>query len=67
MADDAETLKPMQRLYDLLVEHSSFDPSSKLTTRKIPADTTNSLYVEHHIPAMLMEQRIATSNSHPAA
>jgi hypothetical protein len=62
MADDAAILKPMQRVYDLLVEHSSFDPSSKLVvTHKTPADTTNSLFIEHQIPAMLMEQRIGTS------
>ncbi len=61
MAEDAAILKPMQRVYDLLVEHSSFDPSGKLVTHKTPTDTTNSLFVEHQIPAMLMEQRIGTS------
>lgn len=61
MADDAAVLKPMQRVYDLLVERSSFDPSSKLVTHKTPADTTNSLFIEHQIPVMLMEQRIGTS------
>jgi hypothetical protein len=61
MVDDPTVFKRMKRLEDLLTAGSSFDPSTKLATKKMPADTTNSLYVEYKIPAMLMEQRIATS------
>jgi hypothetical protein len=60
-ADDPATLKTMQRLYDLLVEHSSFDPSRKLTPNKARIDDTNTLFADYHVPVMLMEQRIATS------
>ena len=51
----------MQRLYDLLVERSTFDPSRKLTPSKAKIDDTNTLFAQHHVPVMLMEQRIATS------
>jgi hypothetical protein len=60
-ADDPQTLKLMQRFYDLLVGRSSFDPSRKLTHSKAKIDDTNTLFAEHHVPVMLMEQRIATS------
>jgi hypothetical protein len=59
-ADDPGALKLMQRFYDLLVERSSFDPSRKLTPSKAKIDDTNTLFAEHHVPVMLMEQRIAT-------
>jgi hypothetical protein len=60
-ADDAEVLKLMQRFYDRLVERSSFDPARKFTPSKAKIDDTNTLFAEHHVPVMLMEQRIATS------
>jgi hypothetical protein len=60
-ADDPAVLKTMQRLYDLLVERSSFDPSRKLVPSKGKIDDTNTLFGQHHVPVMLMEQRIATS------
>jgi hypothetical protein len=60
-ADDPATLKTMQRLYDLLVEHTTFDPSRKLTPSKAKIDDTNTLFAQYHVPVMLMEQRIATS------
>jgi hypothetical protein len=50
----------MQHFYDLLVDQTTFDPSRKLELAKSP-DDTDSLYDQHHIPVMLMEQRIATS------
>jgi hypothetical protein len=59
-ADDPAVLKTMQRLHDLLVEGTTFDPSAPLQTRKTPADTTNSLFADYKIPVALMEQRIAT-------
>src|SRR5439155_24242074 len=49
-ADDPVVLKTMQRLYDLLVEGTTFDPSTPLQTRKTPADTTNSLFAQYKIP-----------------
>ncbi len=57
-ADDPATLKTMQRFYNLLVEHSTFDPSRKLTPNKTKVDDTNSLFGQHQVPVMLMEQRI---------
>jgi hypothetical protein len=58
--DDPAVLKTMQRLYDLLVEHSTFDPSRKLASNKTKVDDTNSLFAQYRIPVMLMEQRIST-------
>ena len=58
-ANNDEVLKPMRKLYDLLVERSTFDPVRKVETRTLPADTTNSLWTDHKIPVMLMEQRIS--------
>jgi hypothetical protein len=58
-ADDPRALEMMGRFFDLLVERTSFDPSKKLELVKTP-DDTNSLFDQHHIPVMLMEQRIAT-------
>jgi hypothetical protein len=65
-AEDAETLETMRRFFNLLVERTSFDPSKKLEIGKAP-DDTNSLYDQHHVPVMLMEQRIATGKKmgHP--
>jgi hypothetical protein len=59
-ASDPATLKTMQHFYDLLVDQTTFDPSRKIELAKSP-DDTDSLYDQHHIPVMLMEQRIATS------
>jgi hypothetical protein len=54
-------LRPMRKLYDLLVERSSFDPSRKMESRGLPPDTTNSLWTTNKVPVMLLEMRIATS------
>jgi hypothetical protein len=54
-----EALRPMRKLFDLMVERSAFDPSKKLETRTLPPDTTNSLWATHRVPVMLMETRIA--------
>ena len=59
-ADDPAVLRTMQRFYDLLVEHSTFDPSRKLAPNKTKVDDTNSLFAQYRIPVMLMEQRIST-------
>jgi hypothetical protein len=48
----------MEQFYDRLVERTSFDPSRKLATGQ-GVDDTNSLWTTHHVPVMLMEQRIA--------
>jgi hypothetical protein len=60
-ADDAETLKMMQRFFDALAEKTSFDPSQKLNVKKQPGNTTNVLWNERKVPVLLMEQRISTS------
>ena len=59
-ASDPATLKTMQHFYDLLVDQTTFDPSRKIELAKSP-DDTDSLYDQHHIPVMLMEQRIGFS------
>jgi hypothetical protein len=58
-ANEEAALKPMRKLYDLLVERSTFDPVRKVETRTLPPDTTNSLWTDHKVPVMLMEQRIS--------
>jgi len=60
-ADDAATLKMMQRFYDSLATKTSFDPSQKLNIRKAPGNTTNVLWNERKVPVLLMEQRISAS------
>ena len=57
---DEAAQKIMGRLFDLLVERTSFDPSRKLAMSREPTSTTNSLAREYGIPVALMEQRIAT-------
>ncbi|HEY7116317.1 MAG TPA: M14-type cytosolic carboxypeptidase [Tepidisphaeraceae bacterium] len=58
-ADDPAVVKVMNRFYDLLVQHSTFDPARKLEPHKTAVDDTNMLYDQYRIPVMLMEQRIA--------
>jgi hypothetical protein len=57
--DEGEAAKRVRRFYDLLVERTTFDPSSKVQISK-SVDDTNSLWDTHGVPVMLMEQRIAT-------
>ncbi len=58
-ADDEASQKMMNRLFDTLVEKTSFDPSRKLGSGNSSHDT-NSLYKDRKIPVMLMEQRVGT-------
>jgi hypothetical protein len=61
-ADDPASLAVLRRLEERLVKETTFDPSRPLEVVKppLPGDT-NTLYGEHRIPVVLMEQRIATS------
>jgi hypothetical protein len=64
MVDDAAVLERMKRFEKVLGEKTSFDPSKPLSVVKAPPagdDDTNSLWAQHRVPVMLMEQRIATS------
>jgi hypothetical protein len=58
MADDAAVQKIMQRLFDSLSAKTSFDPSKELRFGS-GGTSTNSLWKEKRVPAMLMEQRIS--------
>jgi hypothetical protein len=64
MVDDPAMLERMKRFEKILGEKTSFDASKPLSVVKPPPagdDDTNSLWVQHRVPVMLMEQRIATS------
>jgi hypothetical protein len=58
-ADDDAVVKRMRRFEELLVERTGFDPSRRIAPRPSKVDDTNSLWVTHKVPVMLMEQRIA--------
>jgi hypothetical protein len=64
--DDDEAFARLAKLESLLIERTSFDPSTKLApwrpagpADRRPRDTTNSLWDERGIPAALIELRIA--------
>lgn len=57
---DEHVLHLMRRLDVLLSQKTMFDHSTHLTTAKLAADDTNSLWGQQEVPVMLMEQRIAT-------
>jgi hypothetical protein len=61
-AADPAPLAVLHRFEDLLARRTTFDASRPLELVKppLPPDT-NTLYGEHRIPVVLMEQRIATS------
>jgi hypothetical protein len=59
-ASDEKGRKTLGKLFDLLSEKTTFDPSRPLSIREQFGGTTNSLYGEYGIPAALMEQRIST-------
>lgn len=67
VGDDAPEFAKFQKLYDRLVERTLFDPSRGLDKPRPnavvppPADTTNSLWRTHKVPAALMELRVGTS------
>jgi hypothetical protein len=56
-AEDKATLRKLQLLDANLTRKTSFDPTRKLRINKSPANTTNFLYDELGVPAMLMELR----------
>jgi hypothetical protein len=58
MADDAAVLKMMRRFFDTLSAKTSFDPSRELRVGSA-GGSTNSLWKDKRVPAMLMEQRIS--------
>jgi hypothetical protein len=64
--DDEATFASTKKLFDGLVDHTDFDPSSKLekpkpkSIIKPPTDTTSSLWNTHGISASLMELRVGT-------
>lgn len=60
LADDPASRALITRLYDRLVEHTIFDPS-KPPTFAAGGGTTNVVYAEKKIPAVLMELRIGTT------
>lgn len=51
----------LRRLHEGLLERSTYDPDRAPTLAKSPSDTTTSLWTERGIPAVLLEQRIASS------
>jgi hypothetical protein len=57
-ATDAASRRRMQKLFDLLSDNTTFDPSRPLVLTAVPTTTTNSLYAQKKIPVLLMEQRI---------
>lgn len=60
-ASDQQTLHLMRHFDQLLAEKTSFDPSTHLTVARLAPDDTNSLYGQHKVPVLLLEQRISTS------
>jgi hypothetical protein len=56
---DEHVLHLMRRLDVLLSQKTTFDHSTHLTTAKLAADDTNSLWGQQEVPVVLMEQRIA--------
>jgi hypothetical protein len=58
--DDASQAK-LRQFSGVLRAETTFDPSREPTVSSSPSDTTNSLWTERQVPAMLMEQRIGTS------
>ena len=60
-ADDVSSRSKLERLFDLLVAQSSFDPSQKPRITTGSDHTTTSLWKERRIPVLLMEQRIGLS------
>lgn len=60
-AREEKQVQRLNRLYDLLVERTSFEPSRKFGVSVVPSMTSTSLATQHGVPIALMEQRIATS------
>ncbi len=60
-ATDGPARRRVQRFFDQLVAHSSFDPPDGPRFRGPPDHSANALYHERGIPVVLMEQRIGTS------
>jgi hypothetical protein len=60
-AQDDLTGARLKRLQAALIERGSFGPSREPGVARAPSDTTNSLWHERGVPAVLMEQRIGTS------
>jgi hypothetical protein len=60
LAADPVSRGVVERFYQGLVERTSFDPS-KPPTFAGGRGSTNSVYIERKVPAVLMEQRIGTS------
>jgi len=58
--DDEALQKMMQRFFESLSTKTTFDPTTKFRVNNQPPDTTNSLWKDRKVPAMLMEQRIGT-------
>jgi hypothetical protein len=61
LADDEALQSMMRRLFTNLETKTSFDPSRKLGFSKGPSNSTTSLYAEHKVPVLLMEQRTGRS------
>lgn len=58
-AADTRPGRTIHRLFDLLSERTTFDPSRPLVVGPQPGAQSTTLYSEHHVPIVLMEQRIA--------
>ena len=59
--EDPRVLALFRAFARALAKSTTFDPSTALAVSKAPSDTTNSLWVERGVPALLLEQRIGTS------
>lgn len=59
--DDPAVQKTMQRLFDHLSEQTTFDPNRPMGFKPPGMPDTNSLWPNHKVPVLLMEQRISTS------
>jgi Zinc carboxypeptidase/Cytosolic carboxypeptidase N-terminal domain len=58
---DATSRLRVNRLFEQLVASTSFDPGGRARFDDHPDHSANSLYRQHGIPVVLMEQRIGTS------
>ena len=58
-AADSRPGRTIRRLFDLLSERTTFDPSQPLVVRPQPGGQSTTLYSEHQVPIVLLEQRIA--------